>query len=753
MKKQKLKYWLIIILVSYLYEFSYTQDVVINEVMYANQDFHFDADNNSPDWIELYNKSERAINLKGYQLTDDTTETENWIFPDYNLAAGEFLVIFASGKNRKETTEFHTNFKLRLMKEPVFLLSPNGGIVSHYEIQCVPANLSLGYITDGFGELHVQEPSPGKTNLESAIITINYQPDELTFSKQSGFYENEFELSISSIHSENKIHYTTDGSEAELESDQFSSPLLVKDKTPEENVYANIKTASRWQKPGNNIFKATPVRAIVYSAGCPASKEIINTYFIHPQIKNKYKVPVVSLITDPDDLFDDDEGIYVEGNHQNSTQLGKDWERDAHIEYWGNSDNKAIKQNIGVRIHGRGSRSAPRKTLRLYAREEYGDEYFEYSFFKDKKQLTKFKTLLLRASFDQTGSLFVDALCHDLVSDMDIDYQSAQTVVLFINGEYWGLHSLRERQDADYINNNYETEVEDLDIISYEPTRGPEVAEGSINAYDELIYFLENNDLSNDHNYEQAHKLVDVSNLIDYYIAQLYFANWDFPNNNIKFWRENESSAKWRTFFFDCDMCMIRSNYEHLTEYLTDYENLKRYQDWSTVIFRSFLQNKEFRNEFALRYYTQLNKAFRPDVVINKINEYEKLYEPLIAEHTYRWHEPVDVIKWRENVDMLRLFALQRPIAVNKQLEKLIENPFSVFPNPTKDGFYISNTLNDELTIGTQIITLNGNVVYSDNQEIAAKSKSYIEPVLKNGFYLVKISYGGFSFISKLIKL
>ena len=308
---------------------------------------------------------------------------------------------------------------------------------------------------------------------------------------------------------------------------------------------------------------------------------------------------------------------------------------------------------------------------------------------------------------------------------MDIDYQSSQTVILFINGEYWGIHSLRERQDEDYIKSNHQTNTEEFDIISYDPS-GYDVAEGTVNNYNELIFFLENNDLSNDHNYQQASEMVDVSNLMDYYIAELYLSNIDFANNNLKLWRANEVSAKWRTFFFDCDMCMTRINYDHLTEYLTDYENLKRYPDWSTIIFSSFLKNKNFRNEFALRFYKQLNNAFKPDVVIEKINEFEKLYKPLIAEQTYRWRQPVDVKKWTENVDMLRLFALQRPIVVNKQIEKLIENPFTVFPNPTKDGLYISNSINDKLSIKTQIITLNGNVVYSDNQQIAAKSKNYI---------------------------
>ena len=436
----------------------------------------------------------------------------------------------------------------------------------------------------------------------------------------------------------------------------------------------------------------------------------------------------------------------------NFIQHGKAWEREAHIEYWNSPNEKILHQNIGIRIHGKGSRHSPAKTLRLLAREEYGKGYFEYPFFENKQHIDKFKTLLLRAPFEQSTPIFTDELTHSLVSEMDIDYQSSQTVILFINGEYWGIHSLRERQDEDYIKSNHQTNTEEFDIISYDPS-GYDVAEGTVNNYNELIFFLENNDLSNDHNYQQASEMVDVSNLMDYYIAELYLSNIDFANNNLKLWRANEVSAKWRTFFFDCDMCMTRINYDHLTEYLTDYENLKRYPDWSTIIFSSFLKNKNFRNEFALRFYKQLNNAFKPDVVIEKINEFEKLYKPLIAEQTYRWRQPVDVKKWTENVDMLRLFALQRPIVVNKQIEKLIENPFTVFPNPTKDGLYISNSINDKLSIKTQIITLNGNVVYSDNQQIAAKSKNYIEPDIKTGFYMVKISYGDFSFISKLIKI
>ena len=751
MINQVLKYQVVVFLLILLSINGFAQHVVINEVMYDNKNVLFDADNDTPDWIELYNTGDEAINLEGYQLTDDTTEIEHWTFHDFELAPKSFLIVFASGKNRKEG-ELHTYFKLGLMKDPVALISPTGELLSHYDIQCVPQDLSLGYAFDGVGELMVQKPSPGKSNEESEKITINYQPDELTFSEKSGFYKNEFELLISNKYPQNEIKFTTNSETPEFESATYSKPILIKDRTPNENIYANIRTAEFWQKPGNNIFKGTPVRAIVYSEGCPASKEITNTYFVHPKIENKYKVPVVSLVTDSDNLFDKDKGIYVDGNHQNSQQHGKEWEREAHIEIWESPENEIIKQDIGIRIHGRGSRSAPKKTLRLYAREKYGTPYFEYPFFDDKPNIDQFKTLLLRTSVDETGTLFVDELCHNLVSDMDIDYQSGKTMVVFINGEYWGLHSLRERQDEEYIKNNYNTESEDYDIISHEPTRGPELAEGTMDAYTEMINFLENNDLTDDYNYEQACKMVDVSNIMDYYIAQLYLANWDFPNNNVKFWRENAHNSLWRTFFFDCDMCMMRINYDHLTEYLTEYENQKRYEDWSTVVLRSFLKNKAFRDKFALRYYKYMNSAFRPDVVIEKINEFEAMYEPLIAEHTYRWHDPVDIIKWRENVDMLRQFALQRPVVMNEQLENLIENPFTVFPNPTKSGFYISNSIDEDVDIETQIYSIDGRMIYVGNQKLSANSENYLEPGLLNGFYLVKIKYGDFSFVSKLVK-
>ena len=96
MKAIALKYQLIILLGVLLASNIFAQRLVINEVMYANHDVHFDADNDSPDWIELYNGGNQIINLKGYQLTDDTTETEHWIFPDYSIEAGAFLIVFAS---------------------------------------------------------------------------------------------------------------------------------------------------------------------------------------------------------------------------------------------------------------------------------------------------------------------------------------------------------------------------------------------------------------------------------------------------------------------------------------------------------------------------------------------------------------------------------------------------------------------------------------------------------------------------------
>ena len=106
--------------------------LVINEFMAANAQVHFDEDDDSSDWLEIYNPTDAAVDLDGWYLTDDREDLAKWEFPDVTLAQDEYLVVFASQKDRHVAgSELHTNFKLTQDGEYLALVDSDAVTVVH----------------------------------------------------------------------------------------------------------------------------------------------------------------------------------------------------------------------------------------------------------------------------------------------------------------------------------------------------------------------------------------------------------------------------------------------------------------------------------------------------------------------------------------------------------------------------------------------------------------------------------------------
>lgn len=717
-----------------------SQHIVINEIAYSNKGLLSDKDGDSPDWIELYNAGSEIINLNHYSITDDTIKIEKWIFPNCYLKPDSTIIIFASGKNIREGKELHTNFKLKQRQDTLFFFDNHGFLIDEVAPVCIPDFRTYARVPDGSENWKITSISPMKTNNNSTIFTINFIPDTLKVNYQSGFYKNQIELQFTNDIASNKIMYTLNGEEPDENSDFFNKSLLLSDLTNEKNRFAN-KAKTEFE-PGDLITKANIVRAQVFSDGCPASNEIANTYFINTDILEKSEVPVISIITAKDNLFDNDEGIYVKGNNENFLQHGKSWERQVQLEIFDTTGSLQINQDAGIRIHGRASRNGDQKSFRLYAREKYGKEYFEHKLFTQKPEIEKYKTMVLRASRDwKARTLFKDEMCQYLIQNMNINYTAYQTSIVFINGEYWGIYSLRERQDAYYIAENYKIDVPGVDILSHSMSE-VSVEEGDIDEYNKLIRALNNLDVNAANFPEEVNILIDVNELIDFYVAQIYFANSDFPKNNLKMWRIKEDTAQWHFFFFDMDASMVDVNHNLLSEYNNNIDILQWYPEFSKEILRKLLENETFRNTFYSRFNYHLNTTFSTQSVLDAISFFEKRYAPLVHNHIYRWGTPVDYKKWESNVDKLETFAVQRSLYLSEQLYDNFGSPFIISPNPCVSECKISNKNGAENTIDqVNVYDMNGKPVYRKLHGCAETCNMQFN--LSAGLYHMKISSDG----------
>jgi len=711
--------------------------LVINEVQYENKITLFDQHGKTPDWIELFNSGDSPLNLSAYKLSDDSELEDVWQMPELLIEAKSFVLIYASGKDTIEGEEVHADFKLSLMNDPLYLLDSAGVVIDEIPVQCVPVDKSIGRFSDGDSQLAILEPTPASSNNNASQFIIDYQPDSLIASHQSGIYPDAIKLELKHLHPENVIYYTLNGNDPE-DGDLYSEPLLFDDISSGENRFAGKCDGD--YKPGNMLSKANVLRAQVYSAGCPASNEVAASFFINKNNKFDYDIPVASLISPAKGYFDDEEGIYVEGDNENYNQRGSEWERKTHLEVFDADKRLVVDQNVGIRIHGRGSRSMPQKSLRVYAKEKYGKATLDYKFFP-QRDYTSFQKLLISAEKTLSPVVFKDELCAQMVRELDVDYQAWQAVVVFLNGEYWGIHHFREYQNEEYFKHLHHIDADSIDVVTYDHSGPLGSSATAMSVYDELLAFVLNNNMRNDANFEQLEEMVDVDNMIDFYIAQLYFANYDFPDNNYRMWKPRVEGAKWRWLFYDCEAGMYMSESDNYLDYVKAPHEMLNVPDWSVSIMRELMCNEKFKNWFSYRFQAYLTSVFSTENVLQTIDEFRKTYTPLISEHIYRWNSPSTLEKWKQNIDAVEMFALRRPTYLHNELQKVFAKPFVVYPKPVKTYFHVDFFEEGE-SRSCWLFDMHGQMLI--NQDLSENNTIEINRSLKRGLYFLRIKNGQF---------
>ncbi len=476
----------------------------------------------------------------------------------------------------------------------------------------------------------------------------------MRFSQTAGFYNGALGLVLSANSSTAKIYYTLDGEDPSLRSKLYTSPI--------------------------NISRTTVVKARTFENGVLSSKMVVQTYFMN----ENFTFPVFSISTPPDNLYDEDVGIYVPGfNADEGNRVAnywQDWERPVHIEFFEPNKTLGFSIDAGIKIFGWGSRSNALKSLSVMIRDKYGQDELHYPLFPDLNVST-FKAFVLRAAGnDWQKTYFRDPLASSLVEGKNVDRQAFRPAIVFLNGEYWGIHNIREKLNEDYLASHYGIDKDNVDIISrYWRRPYPVVIEGDDKAYLDLENYLNNNDMSQSQHYEHIQSILDVDNFIDYCVAQIYSANYDWPGNNNKCWRSRTENGKWRWLLYDLDYTFNsdgNNDYKHNTlVHATQTNN----PDWpnpphTTLILRKMLKNEMFRNDFINRFADYLNTILNYSVVNDQIDRMKELFEPEIARHITRWGGYGSTLKskndWEQNINVLQTFASRRPHYLNQHISE-----------------------------------------------------------------------------------
>lgn len=699
--------------------------VLINEFMASNSRTLADEDGDFSDWIELYNPGGAPVSLAGVGLSDASDAPFRWVLPNIDLAPGGYLLIWASGKDRADPSRpLHTNFSISAGGEPLLLTHPASGRWDEAPPTALPGDISYGRQPDGVGGwFYFDQPTPADSNSGSAAYSEILTPP--AFSHQAGFYTAPFNLTLTSASPGAQIIYTLDGSVPDpanlagrtyryknqypqnpgdpfggfltdtFRTWPYSAPLAISDRSTAPDKLTRKSSTfdlTPTYMPQQPVFKGVVVRARAIKPGALPSEVSTSTYFVTPQGRSRYSLPVVALTIPEDGLFDYDDGLYTAGADfdawrtaypQEPATAGSDanWHRQgdaaeyrAHFELIEpGSAAAALSQDIGFRIHGNATRVLRMKSVRLYARSSYGASTFAYPIFPDQPYSAYYRLILRNSGSDFGQTMFRDAAIQAIMAPLGIDTQAYRPAVVFVNGEYWGIHNIRERYDKYYLAQVYGVDPENIDLLEDYGV----VEEGDAAHYRALIRYINSNGAAGQAQYDYIETQMDVDNFADYQIAEIFARNTDWPGNNIAFWRLKTDAyqpgapyghdGRWRWLLFDTDFGFGQDGgptaYTHDTLAFATQTGGTTWPnpDWSTLLLRSLLANPTFREHFISRFADLLNTAFLPERTVSIIRAMEQALEPEMAEHVGRWRAPDSISAWHGQVAVMVEFANQRP--------------------------------------------------------------------------------------------
>ncbi len=631
----------------------------INEIIASNGSGIRDAFGDRSDWIELHNYGPASIDLTGYFLTDSPTNHTKWSFPSASIPSNSYMIVFASSRNIVSGSEVHTSFALAKGGEFVGLRTPAGVVVDTVTFGPQENDISYGRTTSApHGWVFFNTPTPRSAN-GNAFEGFVQAPQ---FSHRGGFLNTPITLTMTPASPGDQIYYTTDGVTPTSASTLYSVPI--------------------------QINTNTPIRAISTKPGFVSSAVITHTYLFNEPAT----LPVISIVTDPDGLFSDQNGIYVRGTNgigakcdPTPRNVNQDWERAANFELYESNGQMGLNQVAGLKIMGGCSRSRyPQKSFSLHARAVYGDGKFRYPIFPDL-QMVEYDSFNLRAAADDQVRTFLrDAFTQHVTNEfMDADLGAYRPAVVYLNGVYWGIHNIRERQNNHYLAGNYGLDPNKVNLLDNDAV----VKDGSSAAFLTLRTYIQDMDMTNPTNYAYVKTKLDVDQFSEYHLANIYTAEEDWPGNNVAFWNAPEDGyERWRWIQYDRDHSFKTTqlnvnNLEMATDVDCRCDNWPN-PPWSTVILRKLLTNTEFKNRFIQLYAFHLNTTYDPDRVIAILDTFETRLEAEMPRHIGKWGGQrvpdlnssnqwilpnfATMDEWRANVNDIRQFAQQRPVvAIN----------------------------------------------------------------------------------------
>ncbi|GAB1415754.1 hypothetical protein MASR2M117_11600 [Paludibacter sp.] len=597
--------------------------------MSNNVSAHMDESWNYSMWVEIFNASPSAsYNLSDFYFTDDLAQPKKWKPSPMSVPPGGYSVLFFERPDRIG----HASFKLTPEGGNLYMIDNTGNIIDLVIYPEQYRNISYGRIQDGNNEwVYFSSFSPGQSN-NNKKWNINRCSNPI-FDKEGGFYSGTLKIGFETPKEGETIYYSTDGSEPTLNSKKYIAGSQI------------------------SINASTNIRACSYSDIKLPSNVVSSSYLF---VGRNIDLPIASIVTEQKNLTDNTIGIYVKGTNGTIWRPGEtelynwfqDWDRPANFEFFDSNKTRQLNQELDIAISGGWTRGLKVKSLKIQPRKKFGDNRLRYNFFENTKPGLKLKDIQLRNSGNDFGqSMMRDAFMQSLIiGRMDMDYQAYYPAVCFINAEYKGILNLRERTSKDFLYSNYGLDEDEFFLFEQSETyTGP---------FSDLITFVQNNDVSRANVYNEIQKFVDLENFLNYFITQIYYANTDWPHNNLKIWKK-KTDGKWRWILYDTDFGFGSGNISHntLNLALTATDKLNNFERVpSSILFANLMNNISFRNSFIDQFCIQISSTFET----NRVNH---IMDSLAARirNEFVYHSQKNGGNLDNNLNGMKSFSANRP--------------------------------------------------------------------------------------------
>lgn len=614
------------------------------------------------DWVEIYNSTGSAVSLAGYGISNNPKNPAKWVFPDISIEPGEYLLLYATGSaDKAQKKNLKLNFCISSTGEALFFFDPNGKLIDKLSAGRMKSGQSYG--RDGSdNRFYYAEPTPGAQN-GKGYEGITQLP---AFSVTPGIYDNAVTVAITAGEGET-IRYTTDCTTPNASSEVYSGEL--------------------------SISKNSVIRAAAFRDGYLSGDVATATYLFRSDGVN-HALPVVTLVTDPDNLWNSKTGIYATGDKfdpdaasyadtlksatyyqakfATEEQVDTIWEKPAAFSLFDDNGKQVFTQNVGIRIAGSFGRGRAQKGFNVIARKEYGKGSMEYPFFENRPY-KEYKAVVLRAGAqDQNRSKIRDELASGLLEGTDINilYQAYRPTVLYLNGEYWGVYFMKEKRNRFFVAQHENTE-NNVDLAIGKGFKQRTYGDNS--DWVSLYEYATSHDLSSAEAYAYVSERMDVDSFRDYMIAEIYNGNTD--TYNFQYYRLK--GGKWKFIFYDFCWGFQSPGHETLA-----FRMGKTPSDvCSAKLFAAMLQNKGWRDSFCRRFGELLNTAFAPERVSALIEELYGYVEPEIKREREKFNKDTFMgVKqpntnlgtyegFQSEISKLKDFAQKRPEEIKRQLQ------------------------------------------------------------------------------------